>query len=556
MQGHADTSEVDESMNTPTHHEWPAVPGLIYWDAHRVADCLRGSHEHVLMDVREEGVFAEGHLFYAASVPLSRMELKLPRCVPRRDTCIVLLADDFSVIARAVLVLNQGGYSQLYALRGGQDAWRQAGYRLFSGIYVPSKAFGEVVEHHALTPRMKVSEAKQLLAGSEHHLFIDCRPEAEFQDFTFKGALNCPGADLLLRLPAQAQACTVVVNCAGRTRSIIGAQSLINAGLSNQIYALENGTMAWHLEGGQLQPGESPVMPLPPRHEIELASLRACELAQSLHIPWIDSVQLWVMTAQTDRTTYCFDVRLPSDHAHSHLPGFVSAPGGQLVQSTDHYAPVRRARMVLFDTDQVQAPMTAHWLVQMGWEVYLLKTPQPPYRSPDPWPPWPVVPAASRALTALTYLELKKQHPVMLIDCDDSRAYRREHLREAHWMTRSRIPDMRSTFDTATWYVFTSADGHLAAWAAGDAQALGLRAAYLEEGSRVAAVQIGTETERRLLCSTDDAWYSPYQLDSGVSEAMRRYIEWEIDLLIQLDEEPGVHFQVYRRGQAWPASTT
>jgi hypothetical protein len=129
--------------------------------------------------------------------------------------------------------------------------------------------------------------------------------------------------------------------------------------------------------------------------------------------------------------------------------------------------------MVLFDTDQVQAPMTAHWLVQMGWEVYLLKTPLPPYRSPDPWPPWPVAPAASRALTALTYLELKKQHPVMLIDCDDSRAYRREHLREAHWITRSRIPDMRSTFDAATWYVFTSADGQLAAWAAGDAQALG-----------------------------------------------------------------------------------
>ena len=143
MQGHAHTSEVDESMNTPTHHEWPAIPGLIYWDAHRVADCLLGSHEHVLMDVREEGVFAEGHLFYAASVPLSRMELKLPRCVPRRDTCIVLLADDFSVIARAVLVLKQGGYSQLYALSGGQDAWRQAGYRLFSGIYLPSKALAK-----------------------------------------------------------------------------------------------------------------------------------------------------------------------------------------------------------------------------------------------------------------------------------------------------------------------------------------------------------------------------------------------------------------------------
>ena len=41
----------------------------------------------------------------------------------------------------------------------------------------------------------------------------------------------------------------VVVNCAGRTRSIIGAQSLINAGVPNKVVALRNGTMGWNLAG-------------------------------------------------------------------------------------------------------------------------------------------------------------------------------------------------------------------------------------------------------------------------------------------------------------------
>ena len=47
-----------------------------------------------------------------------------------------------------------------------------------------------------------------------------------------------------------------------------------------------------------------------------------------------------------------------------HAPGFQSAPGGQLVQETEMFAPVRGARMVLFDDDGVRANMTASWLAQ------------------------------------------------------------------------------------------------------------------------------------------------------------------------------------------------
>ena len=47
------------------------------------------------------------------------------------------------------------------------------------------------------------------------------------------------------------------MNCAGRTRSIIGAQSLINAGLPNKVIALKNGTMGWHLAGLKVARGET-----------------------------------------------------------------------------------------------------------------------------------------------------------------------------------------------------------------------------------------------------------------------------------------------------------
>ena len=72
------------------------------------------------------------------------------------------------------------------------------------------------------------------------------------------------------------------------------------------------------------------------------------------------------------RTTYLFDVRTPEEFEAGHLPGARSTPGGQLVQETDHVASVRGARLVLADDDGVRANMSASWLAQLGWEVYVL----------------------------------------------------------------------------------------------------------------------------------------------------------------------------------------
>ena len=68
-----------------------------------------------------------------------------------------------------------------------------------------------------------------------------------------------PGAELVLRVRdiAPSPDTTIVVNCAGRTRSIIGAQSLINAGIPNKVVALRNGTMGWHLAGFTCDKGET-----------------------------------------------------------------------------------------------------------------------------------------------------------------------------------------------------------------------------------------------------------------------------------------------------------
>src|SRR5262245_27726358 len=214
---------------------------------HAVKAMLADGHELALIDLREELIFSQAHLLWARSIPLSRLELKFARLVPRRDTRIVLCDAADGLVERAADVLEAAGYTDLSYLQGGIAAWAAVGFELFSGVNVPSKAFGEFVEHASGTPSIDAVELDHLLRTGADVVVLDSRPFEEFLRVSIPTATNVPGAELVLRLRdlASSPDTMVVVNCAGRTRSIIGAQSLINAGVPNKVVALRNGTMGW-----------------------------------------------------------------------------------------------------------------------------------------------------------------------------------------------------------------------------------------------------------------------------------------------------------------------
>src|SRR5262249_51647338 len=152
-------------------------------------------------------------------------------------------------------------------------------------------------------------------------------------------ATNVPGAELVLRARELAPSpdTMVVVNCAGRTRSIIGAQSLINAGLPNQVVALRNGTMGWSLAGLACDSGKGRRAPPVSRGQLALAKSAARRVAQACGVESIDRARLDALRWDYERTLYIFDVRDPSEYETGHIAGAISAPGGQLVQATDQY---------------------------------------------------------------------------------------------------------------------------------------------------------------------------------------------------------------------------
>ena len=185
------------------------------------------------------------------------------------------------------------------------------------------------------------------------------------------GSVSVPGAELVLRAGRVAPdpETTIIVNCAGRTRSIIGTQSLINAGVTNKVLALRNGTIGWTLARQNLEHGADRRGEIGP---FEGAKANARDVAYRAGVRHFGTEEATALQAQSHRTLYRFDVRDEEDYAAGHIPGFRHYPGGQLVQEIDMAAPVRGARILLTDNRGVRADMTASWLAQMGWDAYVL----------------------------------------------------------------------------------------------------------------------------------------------------------------------------------------
>ncbi|WP_420445493.1 rhodanese-like domain-containing protein [Candidatus Poriferisodalis sp.] len=333
----------------------------------------RDGTELALLDAREPTEFTRRHLLYAANLPPTHVGLEASARIPRLGTPVVVCDDGGGEAAAVALELTVLGYTDTAVLEGGIDAWAAAGGELYSGINVPSKLFGELVEAHFGTPHVTATELAGWLADGRDVVVVDSRTRREFNRMSIPTGRSCPGGELVRRVHELVDdATTVVVNCAGRTRSIMGAQSLRSAGME-RVVALKDGTMGWELAGLELQHGCDELVPEPgvDGRQQSLAAARA--VAQRCGVKTIGRDQLAGWLAQSDRTTYFMDVRTPEAYAAGHLADAVCAPGGQLVQATDEYLATRGARVVLADHDGIGATMTASWLIQMGWDAWVLE---------------------------------------------------------------------------------------------------------------------------------------------------------------------------------------
>jgi rhodanese-related sulfurtransferase len=327
--------------------------------------------EIALLDIRHEAAFATGHPLFAANMAAGRIVLEAETRLPRKDVPVVVYDAGEGLASSAADRFRALGYTDVRQLDGGLQAWRSAGFELFQDVNSYAKAFGELVESRRHTPSLPAEEVAALIARKADIAVLDVRRFDEYATMNIPGSVSVPGAELVLRAGRAAPdpATTIVVNCAGRTRSIIGTQSLINAGVPNKVVALRNGTIGWTLARQDLEHGADRRGGI---GAFEGAQSNARDVAYRAGVRHVGVAEAGALQAQAHRTLYRFDVRDAEEYAAGHIAGFRHYPGGQLVQEIDMAAPVRGARILLTDDRGVRADMTASWLAQMGWETYVL----------------------------------------------------------------------------------------------------------------------------------------------------------------------------------------
>ncbi|MBW6396578.1 thiosulfate sulfurtransferase [Roseomonas sp. HJA6] len=518
-------------------------------DAATLKGWIRDGGELAILDAREDGEFGRSHLFWAVPCGLSKMEMRARSLLPRRDVRVVCVDGGEGYAGRLADYLAGMGCTDVSVLAGGTPGWIAAGYTAFSGVNVPSKAFGEWVEHHYGTPSVDPAELKAMMDSGTDMVVLDSRPMDEFHRMTIPTAVNVPGGELVYRIGefVTRPDTTIVVNCAGRTRSILGAESLRSAGVPNKVVALRNGTMGWELAGFTCDRGRSDRYPERLPAGSEQAFTRADRFARKNGVRFITRAELDRLEGH--RTTYLLDVRDPAEFAAGHLLGSRSAPGGQLVQATDQWVAVRGARIVLVDDTGVRARMTGGWLRELGgWEVYVLTdglegrleqggaVPEVPEAEAVRVPH--VAPAELAALAA--------EGAAQVVDLARSIDFRDGHVPGALWGIRTRLARLADRLTGDRQIVVAAPVEAQARLAAAELQGFAKAPVKILAGGTKAWAAAGfpLAADRRDPADEDcaDFYLRPYDRNSGVEEAMREYLSWEIDLVHEVAKDGDAPF--------------
>jgi rhodanese-related sulfurtransferase len=510
---------------------------------------LTDGREIAFLDVREHGQYGEGHPFFSVPMPYSLLESRAAELLPCRVTRIVLMDDGDGVADKAAARLGQLGYENLAILEGGAPGWAAAGYTLYKGVNVPSKTFGELLEHACDTPRLTAEALQSMRERESGIVVLDGRTPAEFEKMSLPGAGSCPNAELGYRLRSLVpdDATTIVINCAGRTRSILGAEGLRLLDVRNPVFALENGTQGWRLAGFDLAHGVSPGTLVPPKND-DLDALRS--LADSLigrhglELVSARTVDDWL--ADAGRTTYLLDVRTNEEFAESHWPGARHAPGGQLVQATDEYVAVRNARIVLTDDIHLRAATTAIRLGEMGHDVYILDADAAAGGEH----------AASTGdqgdspVDRATALRKGGGDADVILDASRSMDFRDAHIDGARWVSRPALDSLDIDRDAKV--LVTGRNADLVEGVRVDLAAMGFSRLRACPGDPETWTDAGFDIVSTPDDPPDDSCidylFFVHDRHAGNLDAARRYLEWETGLIDQLDEQERSVFSTGSRG--------
>jgi cystathionine beta-lyase len=270
-------------------------------------------------------------------------------------------------------------------------------------------------------------------------------------------------------------------------------------------------------------------------------------LAELRGVRYLEAAEVSAWISDPDRTTYLIDVRTEEEYAADGPEGFFHAPGGQLVQATDHWIGVRGARIVVADSELIRAPVIAGWLRQLGHDAHVLAGGVAAAgalaaggRSHDVRSP------SLPSIESLDLPTLMAMNAVQIIDLRSSMAYRQGHILGAIWSIRPRVSSV--CVNGPSTLVLIADRAGIAELAALDLGEAGLTDIRRLEGSPAD----WHEAEIPLLATADtptdadciDYLFFTHRRHLGDTEDARKYLAWEVGLIDQLDQQERASFDI------------
>ena len=410
---------------------------------------LDGDSQFALIDVREAGEYNSSHIPGSSLIPRRQLESQMSAAVPFNEVQVVVCDDDGRRAGLAAATLTGMGYSNVQVLDAGINRWVTLDFPTEWGSNVISKNFGEKMEvvHHV--PELEATELHARIDRGDKLVILDTRTPEEYQRFCIPGGRSVPGGELALRITDITkdldEGTTVIINCAGRTRSIIGTRVLQRMGITN-IYGLKNGTSGWVLAGYELETGADRIsLPEPSAEGVAAAEVYAARLAAEDGVRYMDVGQLQKLQEKRDtETIYLVDIRTQEEYQQGHIPGFRWFPGGQAVQRSDEVAVVRNSTIVFCCDGKARATVTASWYRQLGLEqVYVVDGGTSAWSAagldleqgmPGEQPAG--LAQAREKVRFISAQELNSAPPKVTIFVDTSRDFARGHVPGARWAPR------------------------------------------------------------------------------------------------------------------------
>jgi rhodanese-related sulfurtransferase len=503
---------------------------------------LKGRAPFALIDVREAGEYNSSHIPGASLISRRRLEFVLPQAVPFTGVPVVLCDDDGRRARLAAATVEAMGYPRVAVVDGGINRWVTDGFPTEWGSNVPSKDFGEKIEvvHHV--PEIEPKDLAQRIDRGEKFVILDSRTPEEFQRFCIPGGRSVPGGELALRITDIVRDLdkdtNIIVNCAGRTRSIIGTRVLQRMGLRN-VYGLKNGTAGWMLAGHRLETGADRVtLPEPSAEAVAVAESHAMRWALEDGVRYLDVPALASTMERTrQETVYLIDVRTRAEYLAGHIPGFQWFPGGQAVQRSDDLAVVKHATIVFACDRRARATVAASWYRQMGFEqVYAVDGGTSAWvasgRTLETGPAerLPVGYATARqAVRVVSPSEVHAAAPPAVIFVDTSQDFARGHVPGARWVPRGWlelwIGDVVPSTTSAV--LVTCLDGRSSVLAGATLKTLGYQHVSVLDGGMDAWRAAGLPVEQGLSgVMTPPTDVVPAGPDRNFAD-MQNYLRWE-----------------------------